>query len=117
LSLCRSQFDAYAEVFGRNFVSDGAGGKTQGWTSRGNIYALIQESPANESLDKEGLKTNRGVAFITDYWSAITVKDRIQLDGNTFHVTSLTRIDKNDKPHYRGEFLKILTDKSVWYSV
>lgn len=117
MSLCRSQFDAYVEVFARNFTDDGANGQLQGWTSRGFIYALIQESPANESLDREGLETQRGVAFITDYRSDIIAKDRLNLDSQSFNVVSVTRVGKDGKASYRGEFLKILTDESVWYSV
>ena len=117
MSLCRSQFDAYAEVFERTIADDGAGGQTITWTSRGNIYALILESPANETLDKDGLKTQRGVEFVTSYRDDIRVTDRIQLDSNQFNITSLTRVDKKNKPFYRGEFLRISTDSSVWYSV
>jgi head-tail adaptor len=117
LSLCRSQFDAYVQVFARNFSDDGAGGQTLAWTSRGYIYALIQESPARENLDREGLETQRGVAFITNYRDDIVATDRLSLDGSNFNVTSVTRVDKDGKASYRGEFLKILTDNSVWYSV
>lgn len=117
MSLCRSQFDAYAEVFERVEADDGAGGQTITWTTRGNIYALILEAPSNESLDKDGLKTQRGVDFITNYRSDIAAKDRIQLDSNQFNVVSVMRVDKKNKPSYRGEFLRISTDTSVWYSV
>jgi SPP1 family predicted phage head-tail adaptor len=107
------------EVFSRNVTDDGAGGQTSAgkWTSIGNIYALIIEAPANENLDRDALETQRGVSFITNYRTDIVAKSRLELDGNTFNVVSVMRVDKDNKASYRGEYLRIGTDTSVWYSV
>ena len=116
MSLCRSQFDAYVEFFERTLAPDGAGGQRKTWTSKGFLYCQIKEAPANENLDRDALETQRGVSFFTNYRTDVTVKDRLSLDGNNFNVVSVTRVGKDEKANYRGEFIRIDTDESVWFS-
>lgn len=117
MNICSSKFDAYAEVFERVEVDDGAGGQTINWTSRGNIYVMVAQANASEALDRDGLETQRRVSFYCQYRTDLSVKDRITLDGTNHNVSSITRVDEKGRPEYRGKFLRIDTDSSTWYSV
>jgi len=116
LSLCRSRFDALVTVHSRSLADDGAGGQVKTWPQKATIWCMIDEGTAGENLDRDGLETQRGTVFFTTYRTDLDVKDRLSLDGNDFNVTSLKRVDKKRRPSYRGEFIRIDTDSSVWFS-
>ena len=116
MSLCRSRFDALVTVHSRNLANDGAGGQVKTWPQKATIWCSIDEGTASENLDRDSLETQRGTVFFTSYRTDLAVSDRLSLDGNNFNVTSLKRVDKNRRPSYRGEFIRIDTDSSVWFS-
>jgi SPP1 family predicted phage head-tail adaptor len=117
MKVCRSHFDAYCELFSKSSVDDGAGGQTVSYVSKGNIYVLIDERDANEVLDREGLETQRRVVIFTNYRPDILVTDRLELDSRALNITSVTRVGPDGRSNYRGQYLKINTDTSEWYSV
>ena len=117
MKLCRSQFDAYCEVKSRSSADDGGGGQVITWVSKAFIYAYIDESNANEVLDRDGLETQRRVTVYCNYRSDLVVTDRIELDGRTLNITSITRVGPDGRSNYRGQFLRIDNETSEWFSV
>ena len=115
--ICRSEFDARAEVFERISTDDGGGGFVVTWSSRGSIFCKVVQANASEGLDKDGLATQRRVSFFTSYRSDIVETDRITLDGLNHNIVSVTRVDESGGPSYRGQFLKVDTDSAKWFGV
>ena len=105
------------EVFSKGSVDNGSGGQTITWNSRDNIYALIDERVSNENLDRDGLETQTKIIFYTNYRSDIVATDRVQIDGRACNITSVTRVGKDGRSAYRGEFLRIDSDTSGWFNV
>lgn len=117
MKLCRSHFDAYCELFGRSEADDGGGGQVVTWVSKGNLYAYIDERNANEILDRDALETTRRITVYTNYRTDILNTDRLELDSRALNVTSVTRVGPDGKSSYRGQYLRIDTDTSGWFSV
>lgn len=117
MKLCRSQFDAYAQIYTRSSANDGAGGQTVTWVLLGNVYSYIDERNASEVLDRDGLETQRRITIYSNYRDDISVNDRFELDSRALNITSVTRVGPDGKSSYRGQFLRIDTDTSGWYSV
>lgn len=116
MNLCRSNFDALVQVYLDASTDDGAGGQVQTYTLKTSIWCFIDEGTQNENLDRDGLETQGGIILYTNYRDDIITKDRLELDGGFLNVTSVKRVDKRKKSAYRGEFLRIDTDSSVWFT-
>lgn len=117
MKLCSSQFDAYVEVFSKNSAANPSGGQTVTWATRGNVYAFIDERVASENLDRDGLETQRKIIFFMNYRTDIIETDRIEVDSRACNITSTLRVGKDGRSNYRGQFLRVDSDTSGWFSV
>ena len=99
--MCPEDFEEFATVEYITEVPDGAGGWTDSWASRVDIWCSVETNSGGEGIIAGRLEHSETLILTTHYNSDIVPTDRVTLEGVEYKVS---RVEDIDRKH---EFMKI----------
>ena len=93
---CPEDFEDYALVEQVTETTDSAGGYTQVWSTRVNIWCKVEPTGGTEQIIAGRLEHTESFVLTTHYNSAIVPTDRVTLDGVTYKITRVENLDRRN---------------------
>lgn len=103
-NLCANEFTEFALVEELTIGSTNAGGLSETWSTRGNLWCKVKDTGGNEPQISGRLKTFKAIEVIANYDANIVATDRLTLDGVVYNIKSVENIDR------RGIYMRIMAD-------
>ena len=94
---CPEDFEEDALIEQPTYVSDGAGGQSESWSTRVQIFCMIEEISGGESIIAGRLEHSESLELTTHYDPQILLTDRVDVDGTKYKITRLENIDRKDQ--------------------
>ena len=104
MKICAKDFTEQVAIEALTLASDGAGGKTQTWTLRGNVWAIIEQKSGGDPEFAGRIATREGYQITIRYRTDVETKDRVTVDGKYFRVVRIDDIER------KRRFLKLYVE-------